>query len=485
MKKTFALLMSILSLTLLFVMSCSKKDSGTGVPAEPTIASFTPTSGLIGTTVTITGTNLTNGTVKFNGTTATVTAATATSITCTVPVGTTSGILAVTTTTGTATSSAPFTVTTAVAGTPTITSFTPGSGLIGATVTITGTNLTGGTVKFNGTVAATTSISATSITCSVPTGATTGTISVTNTGGTATSATSFTVTPAVGAAPTITSFTPNSGLVGATVTITGTNLTGATVSFNGTAATTTAVSATSITCTVPTGATTGNIAVTTTGGTATSTSAFTVTTAGAVGFLYVPGGYQGWAPATAPHINEVASQPKKFEGFYNITGTDLFFKFTTGPDWNHINYGTSGAQLFDTAGAAAGMSVPSVGYYYITGDFNPSVNGWTATKTTWSILGDATPGGWTTDTPLTYDPTSQTWKVTVNLIKAGSFKFRANDLWIIDFGVNASGGLAFADNPFLGFDATVQNITVPADGNYTLTLDLHTSGSYSYSAVKN
>ncbi len=76
--------------------------------------------------------------------------------------------------------------------------------------------------------------------------------------------------------PTITAVTPTSGLVGATVTITGTNLTVATVSFNGTAAVTTSVTATSITCTVPAGATTGNITVTTTSGTA--TYAFTVST---------------------------------------------------------------------------------------------------------------------------------------------------------------------------------------------------------------
>jgi hypothetical protein len=57
---------------------------------------------------------------------------------------------------------------------------------------------------------------------------------------------------------------PNSGKVGATVTILGNNLTGATaVSFNGTDATFTVVSKTEITATVPTGATTGKIQVTT------------------------------------------------------------------------------------------------------------------------------------------------------------------------------------------------------------------------------
>ncbi len=87
-------------------------------PLPPTITSFTPSSGLIGTTVTITGTNFdpspANNTVKFNGTTATVTASTSTSITTTVPTGATTGIISITTGGNTATSSTSFTVTSCV-----------------------------------------------------------------------------------------------------------------------------------------------------------------------------------------------------------------------------------------------------------------------------------------------------------------------------------------------------------------------------------
>lgn len=78
--------------------------------------------------------------------------------------------------------------------TPTITSFTPSSGPVGTTVTITGTNLTGSVVKFNNTTATVSVNTATSITCTVPSGATSGTITATTGDGTATSATSFTVT---------------------------------------------------------------------------------------------------------------------------------------------------------------------------------------------------------------------------------------------------------------------------------------------------
>jgi uncharacterized repeat protein (TIGR03803 family) len=71
---------------------------------------------------------------------------------------------------------------------------------------------------------------------------------------------------------------PVFGNVGASVRILGTNLTGATsVTFNGTAATFTVVSKSEITATVPTGASTGTVAVTTPGGTLNSNTKFTVT----------------------------------------------------------------------------------------------------------------------------------------------------------------------------------------------------------------
>lgn len=85
----------------------------TAAPAAPVISSFTPASGPVGTTVTITGSNLSGaGAVTFGSTAASYTVnSEGTQITATVPAGATSGAISVTTGGGTATSTSNFTVT--------------------------------------------------------------------------------------------------------------------------------------------------------------------------------------------------------------------------------------------------------------------------------------------------------------------------------------------------------------------------------------
>jgi uncharacterized repeat protein (TIGR02543 family) len=239
---------------------------------SPMITGFTPVTGLVGSKVTITGSNLGKATVTFNGVVAKVATNSATSIAVTVPVGGITGPLGVTTATGTATSTGSYTV---LPPAPTVTAVAPTSGITGSRVTITGTNfITVTAVKFNTTIATTVTVdSPTQITAMVPVGATTGKVSVVTLSGTGTSSTSFTL---IGV-PAITKFTPTTGLVGAKVTLTGTNLGSATgVTFNGVAATVVTNSATSIAVTVPVGAATGPLTVTTVAGTAVSTDRYTV-----------------------------------------------------------------------------------------------------------------------------------------------------------------------------------------------------------------
>jgi hypothetical protein len=164
--------------------------------AAPTVTSFTPTSGVVGTTVMITGAGFEDTSavtaVAFNGVPATFTLDSDTQITATVPSTATTGPITVTDPEGTATSSTSFTVNQSPM--PTIASFDPSHGAVKATVTITGTGFIGATdVEFNGTPASFTVPSDTQTTATVPQGATTGPISITTPGGTAASSTDFTV----------------------------------------------------------------------------------------------------------------------------------------------------------------------------------------------------------------------------------------------------------------------------------------------------
>jgi hypothetical protein len=163
--------------------------------AAPTVSAFSPTSGPVGTSVTVTGSGFTGATsVTFNGTAASFTVSSDSQLTATVPSGATSGSISVTTAAGTGTSSGSFTVTTTVAA-PTINSISPTSGPVGTVVAVTGTGLSGITsVKFGGGIAAAfTVVSDTRVSATVPSGARNGAITVSGPNGSATSSQNFRV----------------------------------------------------------------------------------------------------------------------------------------------------------------------------------------------------------------------------------------------------------------------------------------------------
>src|SRR5438093_10166401 len=121
----------------------------------PTISSFNPACGAVGTSVDISGNNFQGTTgVDFDGTTATFTLKSMHLITATVPTGASTGKIGVDTDHGSTTSTDDFTVSSSC--TPTITSFSPSSGPVGTGVTIHGSGFVGASsVKFNGAAATT------------------------------------------------------------------------------------------------------------------------------------------------------------------------------------------------------------------------------------------------------------------------------------------------------------------------------------------
>jgi hypothetical protein len=207
----------------------------------------------------------------------------------------------------------------APAALPSVTGFGPPSGAPGTAVTISGMNLGGATaVKFGGVAASVSSDSSSQIVATVPAAAVSGPISVTTAAGTATSAASFAVSPVVNG------FSPTSGPVETTVTISGGGFSGATaVSFNGKAAGSFSVqSATSITATVPAGATNGQIAVTTPAGTATSSGSFTVTVAPDFALSASPSS-RSVSPGTQTTFNVAITPSNGFAGSVQLSVSGL------------------------------------------------------------------------------------------------------------------------------------------------------------------
>jgi hypothetical protein len=167
---------------------------------------------------------------------------------------------------------------------PKVLGFSPATGDAGSTVTITGSAFGGTTaVLFGGTPATTFAVNGlgTQITATVPLSLPAGarTITVVNGHGAADSAGAFTVTvpPPPAATLSVAGLNPTHGLIGATVTISGTGFTGATAAtFNGTQTPVIVVNDSTIQAVVPLGATTGAVAVVTPTATSVGGPVFTV-----------------------------------------------------------------------------------------------------------------------------------------------------------------------------------------------------------------
>jgi len=158
---------------------------------RPTVTSFTPAAGPVGTLVTLTGANLETVTaVSFGNVSATapITVLSATVIQVAVPAGAVTGRIVVTNPADSAPSSTNFTLV------PHITGFSAPSGTDDTVVSILGTSFTGATAVKFGTVSANfTVLSDSEIRATVPAAAATGRVSVTTPGGIAVSPTDFVV----------------------------------------------------------------------------------------------------------------------------------------------------------------------------------------------------------------------------------------------------------------------------------------------------
>lgn len=181
-------------------------------------------------------------------------------------------------------------------------------------------------------------------------------------------------------------------------------------------------------------------------------------------FIYLPGNHQGWNTSNAPALRSL-----NFDGLYTgFSYLDGDFKFNKSRDasWADGEYNYNDFSVFSpeiTLGEGTNFNVATPAFYYIAA--NVATGELTVTATNWGIIGDATSGGWDTDTPLTYNAADATWTVITDLI-AGKFKFRANNDWAINLGGDINN-----------LTQNGSDIVVEEAGNYTITVYMTRSTS--------
>jgi YD repeat-containing protein len=370
------------------------------VASPPSVSSIAPLSGAAGTPVTITGSNFGTpqgtGTVKFNGTAATVASWTTTSISASVPPLATSGNIIVTTSAGLASNGTAFTI-----PAPSISSISPGTAPAGTSVTVTGTNFgsTAGTLTFNGTAATPASWSNTQIVVPVPASAATGPVIVTQ-GGPSNSFT-FTVVPP----STISSVSPTSGPANTVVTILGSHFgipqgTGS-VNFNGTLTTPISWGDTQIVAPVPAGATTGAVTVISSTGSTSNGVPFTVSPGPSITSLSPATGAPG-TTVTITGQNFGASQGSSVVRFNGAAATVIGWSATsisvtvpsaatTGPVTVTVSGVASAGATFTaiTSGTLSGSVTNSTGGTAISGATVQALQAGTVKSSTTTTAGGA------------------------------------------------------------------------------------------------
>ncbi len=202
--------------------------------------------------------------------------------------------------------------------------------------------------------------------------------------------------------------------------------------------------------------------------------------------LWIAGDFQGWNIGVNPARISSVNDDGVYEGYIYIpAGGTNEFKVYAQQDWGPMSYGNAGEDSVRIANfAGANFIAPSNGYYLFSVDLN-TMKYLLIKIDSWGIIGAATPASWDASTPLTYNADTQVWTVTANM-KAGagnSFKFRANNAWQLDFG-NENGKLGYANHPWKPY-IEQPHFSVPSNGNYTITLDLHIPGNYAYKIKKN
>lgn len=184
--------------------------------------------------------------------------------------------------------------------------------------------------------------------------------------------------------------------------------------------------------------------------------------------FWVVGSYNGWDNSdNAEYIISTPESNGLAEGYVYLTAGEI--KLTTDHSWDDAHtFGDDGSGGLTNPGN--NITVPADGYYRIQANLSDMTYSLVAMQ--WGVIGNATPGGWDAETPLTYDNSLKVLKGGFHFT-AGEFKFRANGTWDYNYGSDAADGTLSAGGA---------NIPIDFEADYAVTLDLSTPNDYKYSA---
>lgn len=178
--------------------------------------------------------------------------------------------------------------------------------------------------------------------------------------------------------------------------------------------------------------------------------------------LWTPGNANGWNPAGSQML--YTTDDKLYQEYYGYALLDpVGFKFTTAPDWDHVNFGSTGVEGELTTDSSAGnLTCAAAGLYHCTVDVIALTYSLYQVETI-GVIGDGTPGGWDASTPLTPSDDLLVWEGDVEFTAGKEWKLRCNDAWDADLGGEETNLVQGGGN-----------MKTPGDGSYHLILDLST-----------
>jgi YD repeat-containing protein len=364
--------------------------------------------------------------------------------------------------------------------------FTPSSNPVGSPVTIYGTGFSAtpasNTIKFNGTTATVLTASTTVLTANVPSGATTGFISVTVGANTATSSTSFTV--GIGGTPTVSNFSPTVGNYGATVTLTGTNYDKTPinnrVAFTAAMGAVATATSTTITVPVPSTAQTGPISVSTIYGKATSAQEFYVAPPGVVaadvqytGRITIDGSTTVASITTANKtglmVFDGTAGQRVSIGFSAVTVTQ-FSATIYRPDGTSM---TVPVPTFNTSGGSLDLGIlPVTGTYTIFLDPVSTYTGNVTVTASTELIGTITPGG--AAVPITISRVGQNARYSFTGIAGQTISLGVTSVTISSLNVSIlkpDGTPLIAPATFSTSGGAIDSQLLPTSGTYAILID--------------